>query len=55
MTIEELAILVSRMRTSQKDYFRTRSDSDLKEAKAIESRVDKAVQEILDNRQGKLF
>ena len=55
MTNEEFATLVNDMRNAQKEYFRTRSDSALKEAKSLEARVDKAVQDILDDRQGKLF
>ncbi len=52
---EELAKLIADMRSAQKEYFRTRSDSALASAKALERRVDEAVKGILDSKQGMLF
>lgn len=47
MTIQEFAKLVDDMRSAQKHFFRTKSSAALDRAKAAESRVDKAVQDIL--------
>lgn len=55
MTVEALAKLVSQMRTAQKEYFRSRSDTNLEEAKRLERKVDQECGEILDNTQRKLF
>ena len=40
MTPDEFITLVERLRTSQKEYFRTRSDSSLQESKRLEKLVD---------------
>ena len=51
--------LVVALRNKQKEYFRTRSQSALRESKALEKRVDdeiKRVEQILnDKREPKLF
>ena len=51
--------LVAALRDKQKEYFRTRSQSALRESKALEKRVDdeiKRVEQILnDKREPKLF
>lgn len=51
--------LVVAMRDKQKEYFRTRSQSSLRESKALEKRVDdeiSRVEQILnDKREPKLF
>ena len=51
--------LVVALRDKQKEYFRTRSQSALRESKALEKRVDdeiKRVEQILnDKRESKLF
>ena len=54
MTTEDLARLVNEMRTAQREFFRTRSDSALNDAKAAEAKVDKAVNDVLSKQQ-KLF
>lgn len=46
MTLEEFFKLGCEMRTAQKEYFRLRTSSSLKRAKALESRFDKAIEEI---------
>lgn len=55
MIIEEFARLVDRCRHAQKEFFRTRSDSALEDAKSLEKRVDEAVEKILNSRQKTLF
>lgn len=55
MTIEEFARLVDRLRHAQKEFFRTRSDSALEDAKALERRVDEAIENILNSQQKTLF
>ena len=51
--------LVSRMRTMQKEYFKTRSKSSLEQSKTLEKRVDaeiERVNKILEERKNpKLF
>lgn len=51
--------LVATLRDKQKEYFRTRSQSALRESEALEKRVDdeiKRVEQILnDKREPKLF
>lgn len=55
MTINEYAKLVNEIRTAQKDFFRTRSESALEKSKKLERRVDEATRDIFDSRQGRLF
>jgi len=43
--------LVEQMRTNQKDYFRTRSDSALINSKKLEKQVDKALNELKNSSQ----
>lgn len=50
----ELAELVRQMREAQRLYFRERSPQALSVAKELERRVDRAVDEVL-NEQPKLF
>jgi hypothetical protein len=45
MTLGELAALVGRCRAKQKEYFRTRDATVLRECKDLERRVDAAVEE----------
>jgi hypothetical protein len=47
MELNEFALLVQRMRNTQKEYFTTQSKSALKDAKKLEGQVDKAVNTIL--------
>lgn len=59
MNAEAFYKLVVAMRDKQKEYFRTRSQSALRESKALEKRVDdeiSRVEQILKNKQEpKLF
>lgn len=50
MTITELARLVAEMRTAQRAYFRTRSESNLKAAKDLEAKVDRKIADLLEPR-----
>ena len=52
MTHAEFVELVERMRHAQKEYFRTKGN--IRECKALESKVDKACREFRDG-QGRLF
>jgi hypothetical protein len=45
---KELAALVNEMRQAQREYFRTRSPAAMDRARQLETRVDRAVREILD-------
>lgn len=54
MTARDFFDLVARMRDKQKEYFRTRSGSVLKESKQLEKQVDeeiRRVNEIIRERQ----
>ena len=54
MTAKDFFDLVARMRDKQKEYFRTRSGSVLKESKQLEKQVDeeiRRVNEIIRERQ----
>lgn len=54
MTAKDFFDLVTRMRDKQKEYFRTRSASVLKESKRLEKQVDeeiKRVSEIMRERK----
>lgn len=59
MDAESFFKLVAALRDKQKEYFRTRSQSALRESKALEKRVDdeiRRVEQILnDKREPKLF
>lgn len=59
MTAKDFFDLVARMRDKQKEYFRTRSGSVLKESKQLEKQVDeeiKRVKDIIrDKQEPKLF
>lgn len=46
MTLEEFFRLGCEMRTAQKEYFRIRTSSSLKRAKALERRFDDAIDEL---------
>lgn len=48
MTVQQLATLVSEMRHSQKEYFRTGSGSALERSKQLEKKVDQACRETLE-------
>ena len=53
MTAVYLAKLVADMRNAQREYFRTKSSAALGMSKALERRVDRAVEDVL--RQPSLF
>jgi hypothetical protein len=53
VTCTDLARLVADMRRAQREYFRTRSSAALEASKALERRVDRAVEDCL--RQPSLF
>lgn len=58
MTAKDFFDLVTRMRDKQKEYFRTRSASVLKESKELEKQVDeeiKRVSEIMRERKEPKF
>lgn len=46
MTARDFFDLVSRMRDKQKEYFRTRSGSVLKESKQLEKQVDEEIRRV---------
>jgi len=46
MSPQQFIDLVCRMRSAQKQYFRTRSLADLDESKILERQVDQALREI---------
>ncbi len=46
-------VLVTEMRTTQKDYFRTRDANTLNKARDLERKVDKAIKNIEELRQGR--
>jgi len=52
MNYREFRSLVTQMRWSQKEYFRTRDHALLEQSKKLERQVDKELQ---DTGQGKLF
>ena len=55
MTAKDFFDLVARMRDKQKEYFRTRSGSVLKESKQLEKQVDEEIRRvngIIRERQG---
>lgn len=53
---EEFTALVAKMRSLQKQYFKTRSIDILRESKAAELAVDKAIQEFTStSKQTSLF
>ena len=54
MTFEEFRTLIAALRHAQKEYFRTRSSTALDKSKALERRVDKALQEF-SNTQKEMF
>lgn len=45
MTAQQFIDLVCRMRSAQKQYFRTRSYDDLEESKKLEREVDQALRD----------
>jgi len=53
MTVDDFADLVSKMRTTQKEFFRTRSPTTMSEAKALERKVDQALEEREERKAGK--
>jgi len=54
ITPKELA-LFKEMREAQKKYFRTRSTTDLSEAKALEKEVDKLLDDLQNKTQQQLL
>lgn len=56
MTESDFRTLVAEMRHAQKEFFRTRSDSTMEQAKNAEKKVDKALSEgVQDQKQKRLF
>ena len=51
MTPQQFAELVEEMRHAQKEYFRTRTKSNLDTCKRIEKRVDLALQRLRDGQK----
>lgn len=47
MTPKEFFDLVHRMRVSQKEYFRTRNQQELRRSKALENEVDREISRVL--------
>ena len=52
-TVGEFVGLISKMREEQKLYFRTRSTSDLNNAKKIEAQVDDEIRQFYKRREEK--
>ncbi len=48
MDLVEFAMLVRKLRDAQKGFFRTRDTAYLIEAKALEKKVDRIIEEILN-------
>jgi hypothetical protein len=55
MTEREFVELVFNMRSLQKQYFKCRSIDILRQSKAAELAVDKAIQEFIEYKQTSLF
>ena len=56
MTPQKFIDLVCRMRSAQKQYFRTRSYADLEESKKLEREIDQALRDFSNpNNQLNLF
>lgn len=51
MTAQELATVVAQMRHAQTEYFRTRSESALIDAKRLETKVDRCCSQILGSQK----
>lgn len=45
MSYEEFVVLVKKMRTAQREYFRGRRESQLRTCKELEKAVDEAIKE----------
>ena len=52
MTLEEFALVVERMRTAQKEFFRTKSTTALEDARRLERKVDRGLRRL---KQKELF
>lgn len=55
MTRQEFIELVAKMRSLQKQYFKSKSIDILRQSKAAELEVDKAIQEFTSHKQTSLF
>lgn len=59
MNAKQFFDTVSRLRDKQKEYFRTRSSSALRESKQLEKQIDNEIERVkqvlLDQRSPKLF
>ena len=59
MNAKQFFDTVSRLRDKQKEYFRTRSSSALRESKQLEKQIDNEIERVkqvlLDKRSPKLF
>lgn len=47
--VKDFILLVEKMRTAQKDYFRNRQKIDLDKSRQLERSVDKFITELSDN------
>lgn len=54
-SLETLADLMTRLRTAQRKYFRTRAQGDLEASKVLEREVDTALREIASRQSQPLF
>ena len=55
MTRQEFIELVAKMRSLQKQYFKSKSIDILRQSKAAELEVDQAIQEFTSHKQTSLF
>lgn len=55
MTHQEFIAAVANMRSLQRQYFKSRSIDILRESKAAELQVDRAIQEFTSHKQQSLF
>ncbi len=53
--LESLARLARQTRLAQSKFFASRSESDLRAARALEKRLDAAVSDVLEPKQMRLF
>ena len=55
MTHQEFVSLVANMRSLQREYFKSRNIDILRQSKAAELEVDRAIQEFIHHKQTSLF
>lgn len=51
ITVKEFIAVVERMRTAQKKFFRTKSNTALDDAKRLERKVDRGLHHLRSNRK----